>query len=262
MSGNIIEIENASVYRDGKEVLHDFSWSIARGQHSFILGPNGAGKSTLVKLLIGHLYPAFGGKIKVLGRVFGKDNICEMRRYIALASPVLLDFQLGSFTVKELVFSGFDSTIGVFREITPQEEKRAANVMEKLGVSAFADRNFQTLSSGEQMRVLICRALVMEPELLILDEPCVFLDPAGREELLKTVNSLAQTSPGITILFITQRISDLLPMFSSGLLLSEGRIFARGNAEQLLTEEKLSRLFKIDLQLIDGKNGRKWSVCR
>ena len=81
MSGNIIEIENACVYRDGNEILHDFSWSIAKGQHSFILGPNGAGKSTLVKLLIGHLYPAFGGKIQVLGREFGKDNICDAQIY-------------------------------------------------------------------------------------------------------------------------------------------------------------------------------------
>ena len=258
----IIEIENACVYRDGKEVLHNFSWSIARGEHSFILGPNGAGKSSLVKLLIGHLYPAFGGKIQVLGRVFGKDNISEMRKHIALASPVLFDFQLEDFTVKELVYSGFDSALGVFREITYQEQLSAENIMTKLNILHLADRSLKTLSSGEQMRVLICRALVMRPKLLILDEPCVFLDPAGREELLKTVATLAHEISDITILFITQRISDLLPLFANGLLLSDGRIFAKGAAEELLTEEKLSRLFKVDLQLVEGKNGRKWSVCK
>ena len=211
MTGNIIEIDNAFVYRDGKEILHNFSWSIAKGQQSFILGPNGAGKSTLVKLLIGHLYPAFGGKIQVLGREFGKDNISEMRRYIALASPFLMDFQLGSFSVTDLVYSGFDSALGVFREISVQEKNIAESVMKKMGILHLADRSFQTLSSGEQMRVLICRALVMRPELLILDEPCVFLDPAGREELLKTVESLAKSDTDITILFITQRISDITP---------------------------------------------------
>ena len=134
--------------------------------------------------------------------------------------------------------------------------------MTKLNILHLADRNLKTLSSGEQMRVLICRALVMRPQLLILDEPCVFLDPAGREELLKTVTTLAQELSDITILFITQRISDLLPMFTNGLLLSDGRIFAKGSAKDLLTEEKLSELFKVDLQLVEGKNGRKWSVCK
>jgi iron complex transport system ATP-binding protein len=173
-----------------------------------------------------------------------------------------MDFQLGSFSVTDLVYSGFDSALGVFREISVQEKNIAESMMKKMGILHLADRSFQTLSSGEQMRVLICRALVMRPELLILDEPCVFLDPAGREELLKTVESLAKSDPDITILFITQRISDITPLFSNGLLLSDGCIFARGCADELLTGEKLSKLFKVDMQLIEGKNGRKWSVCR
>ncbi len=262
MTGNVIEIENASVFRDGKEVLHNFSWSIPAGRHSFILGPNGAGKSTLVRLLLGHLYPAYGGKIKVLGKQFGKDNIRDMRKHIALASPLLMDFQVDDFTVRELVYSGFDSTIGVFREITDQEKETARCMMETLGICSFADRRFKTLSSGEQMRTLICRALVLRPALLILDEPSVYLDPAGREELLNIISAMPEKIPGITILFITQRIEDLLPMFSNGLLLSDGKIFAGGSSGELLTEEKLSRLFKIDMQIINGKNGRKWSICR
>ena len=184
-----------------------------------------------------------------------------MRKYIALASPFLMDFELGGFSVLDLVYSGFDSALGVFREICDQEKNIAENMMKKMGVLHLADRIFRTLSSGEQMRVLICRALVMSPELLILDEPCVFLDPAGREELLKSIESLAKSDPDITVLFITQRISDLIPLFSNGLLLSEGRIFAKGNAKELLTGENLSRLFKVDMQLVEGKNGRKWSVC-
>ena len=262
MTGKVIEIENASVYCGGKEILHDFSWSIARGQHSFILGPNGAGKSTLVRLLIGHLYPAYGGKIQVLGKLFGRDNIRDMRKHIALASPLLLDFQVDDFTVEELVYSGFDSAIGIFREITPAEKSAARSMMETFGISVLADRKFRTLSSGEQMRVLICRALVLRPALLILDEPSVFLDPAGREELLNTVAALPEKIPDITILFITQRIEDLLPMFSNGILLSDGKIFAWGSSCNLLTEENLSRLFKVDIQLIEGNNGRKWSICR
>ena len=261
MTGNVIEIENATVFRDGKEVLHNFSWSIAKGQHSFILGPNGAGKSTLVKLLIGHLYPAYGGKIKVLGREFGKDDIRQMRKSIALASPLLLDFEVGDFTVTELVCSGFDSAIGVFREISAQEKETAGFIMDTLGVSGFSDRKFKTLSSGEQMRVLICRALVLKPALLILDEPSVFLDPAGREELLNIISGMPEKIPGITILFITQRIEDLLPMFSNGLLLEDGRIHSSGEANLLLTEENLSNLFKVEMQLVTGRNGRKWSVC-
>ena len=261
MNSPVVQAENICVYLNGTEVLHGLNFEIAKSQHTFILGPNGAGKTTLVKLLLGHLYPAIGGKLEVLGRRFGKDDIRELRRHIAVASPLLNGFASDTMTGLELVLSGLDSALGIFRKYSAGEKEKALSQLEKFNCAQLADRRFCEMSSGEQIRILICRALVVSPELLILDEPSVFLDPAGREKLLSELNGLPDAVPGLTMLFITQRTEDILPCFKNGLLLSQGRIYDSGAAENLLTEEKLSRVFNINIKLVSGANGRLWSVC-
>ncbi len=258
---NVINVENATVYLTGREILHNISWQVKKGERCFILGANGAGKTTLVRMLMGYAWPLFGAKVEVLGRRFGSVNLQELRKHIAWVSPLMHQW-LGDrdWTGREMVLSGPDATIGLYRDPTPEEEARAAGLMHSLRADHLMDRTVATMSSGEQVKVLIARALMTNPELMILDEPSVYLDIAGREFLLNTIAELANSHPELTIIFITQRIEDILPEFSRGMILRQGQIQAHGSREEVLTEQNLKDAFDLDIRLIRARNGRLWSV--
>ncbi len=258
---NVISVENARVFLSGREILHGINWDVARGERCFILGANGAGKTTLVRMLMGYAWPLFGAKVEVLGRRFGTVNLQELRRRIAWVSPLMHQW-LGDreWTGREMVLSGPDATIGLFRDPAPEEEEKAAALLESLRASDLAEQPVHTMSSGEQVKVLIARALMTDPELMILDEPSVYLDIAGREFLLHTIEHLAATRPELTIIFITQRIEDILPVFSRGMILRQGNIMAWGQREEVLTEPNLRAAFDLDIRLIRAQNGRLWTV--
>lgn len=260
---NAIHVEGAKVYLGGREVLHGIDWTVKRGERCFILGANGAGKTTLVRMLMGYAWPVFGATVEVLGRRFGTVNLQELRKKIAWVSPLMHQW-LGDheWTGREMALSGPDATIGLFREPTKAEEQRAAEIMEALQASHLMERRVTTMSSGEQVKVLIARALMTSPELMILDEPSVFLDIAGREFLLHTIEQLAEQRPELTLIFITQRIEDILPIFSRGMILREGRILAHGSRDSVLTEDNLRRAYDLPIRLIHATNGRLWSVIQ
>lgn len=256
-----VHVQNARVYLSGREVLHGINWDVERGERCFILGANGAGKTTLVRMLMGYSWPLFGATVEVLGKRFGSINIRELRRRIAWVSPLMHQW-LGdrSWTGLEMPLSGPDATIGLFRKPSEQEVKRARTLLAHLRAEHLADRTVVTMSSGEQVKVLIARALMTNPDLMILDEPSVFLDIAGREFLLRTIADLASHRPDLTLIFITQRIEDILPVFNRGLILHEGEILAQGSREDILTEPILQRAFDLPIRLIPGSEGRLWTV--
>ena len=256
-----VNIENATVYLSGREILHGINWKVERGERCFILGANGAGKTTLVRMLMGYAWPVFGATVEVLGHRFGTINLQELRKRIAWVSPLMHQW-LGEreWTGREMVLSGPDATIGLFRDATAEEEQRAAALMESLRATHLMDRKVHTMSSGEQVKVLIARALMTSPELMILDEPSVYLDIAGREFLLNTIDELAATHPELTIIFITPRIEDLLPAFNRGMILRQGDIISYGSRDEVLTEQNLRRAFDLDIRLIHARNGRLWTV--
>ena len=258
---NIIKVEKATVYLSGREILHGIDWQVKRGERCFILGANGAGKTTLVRMLMGYAWPLFGATVEVLGKRFGTVNLQELRKRIAWVSPLMHQW-LGDrdWTGREMVLSGPDATIGLYREATQEEEARAATLMHKLRAGHLMERTVATMSSGEQVKVLIARALMTNPELMILDEPSVYLDIAGREFLLSTIAELATTHPELTIIFITQRIEDILPEFNRGMILRQGEIQAYGTRDEVLTEQNLKAAFDLDIRLIRARNGRLWSV--
>lgn len=256
-----IRIENANLYLSGRQVLHDINWRVKRGERCFILGANGAGKTTLVRMIMGYSWPLYGATVEVLGRRFGTVNLQELRRRIAWVSPLMHQW-LGdrSWTGLEMVLSGPDGTIGLFRKAKEEEIQRAHDLLTSLRAEYLAKRTVVTMSSGEQVKVLIARALMTDPQLMILDEPSVFLDIAGREFLLRTVGQLAEQRPELTLIFITQRIEDILPAFTNGLILREGKILAQGARESILTESVLRRAFDLPIRLIPGSEGRLWTV--
>ena len=188
---NVINVENATVYLTGREILHNISWQVKKGERCFILGANGAGKTTLVRMLMGYAWPLFGAKVEVLGRRFGTVNLQELRKHIAWVSPLMHQW-LGDrdWTGREMVLSGPDATIGLFRDPTPEEEERAAALMHSLRADHLMDRTVATMSSGEQVKVLIARALMTNPELMILDEPSSAIDLITLQDIVDFLEHL------------------------------------------------------------------------
>lgn len=258
--GSAINIEHATLKLEGKEILHDLSWSVDRGERWFILGPNGAGKTTLVKLILGLVWPLFGAEVTVLGARYGRTDIMQVRKKIAWASPFMQSWTAeNGLTVRDVVLSGLDSTIGFYREPSSEELRRCNDVLSMLGAGELRDKPFTRISSGEQVKALIGRCLIARPELLILDETCVHLDLYSREILLSAIDSLAEQSPETTILFVTQRIEEITKTFGKGLILGAGRITAQGERREILTPHHLSEAFNgLKIELKEGPNGRLW----
>lgn len=256
-----IRVQDAHVYLGGRKILKGIDWQVKRGERYFVLGANGAGKTTLVRMLMGYAWPVYGAVVEVLGRRFGTVNLQELRKQIAWVSPLMHQW-LGEreWTGRQMVLSGPDATIGLFREPTPEEEERAAALMCSLRAEHLMDRAVAAMSSGEQVKVLIARALMTQPQLMILDEPSVFLDIAGREFLLNTIEQLAERHPELTLVFITQRIEDILPVFDHGMILKQGQIMVSGARDEVLTEEHLRCAFELPIHLVRASNGRLWCV--
>lgn len=258
---NDIEVRNATVYLGGREILHDISWTVPAGGRYFILGANGAGKTTLVKMLMGYAWPIYGAGLNVAGNTYGKGcNLVELRKKIALVSPFLQQYMNMETTVLDVVISAFDGTLDLFRPAREEEEERAMDILKKLRAGHLAKQSIYTLSSGEQVKVLIARALLTEPRLVIMDEPSVYLDISGREFLLDSIRDLGEARPDLTMLFITQRIEDILPEFDHGMILKNGRVLTSGSRDEVLSAKHLSEAFELPIRLVKSANGRLWAL--
>ncbi len=255
-----IRVTGATVYLGGRRILNDINWEVKRGEHHFILGANGAGKTTLVKMLMGFSWPVYGAEIQILDSIFGQVNLQELRRRIAWVSPFLPQLTNPESTGLELALSGLDGTLGFFRDAEEFEEEAARAALARLRCERLADQPLYSMSSGEQVKVLIARALMAKPELVILDEASVYLDISSREYLLETVGELASSSADITVIFITQRIEDITPVFQKGVILHQGRIAACGGRDQVLTESNLSTIFDLPIRLVKNEKGRYWPI--
>ena len=206
-----IDVRAVGVLREGRWILKDVSWSVPRGTCAAILGPNGSGKGTLTRIVAGHLWPT-AGEATVLGGRFGETNLPELRQRIRLvqaAGPYDVEPTL---TARQVVLTGFFSTIGLYDPVTRQMEAEADRLLGQVGLTAVADRPYSVLSSGERVRSLIARALVVEPALLLLDEPTSGLDLLAREQVLATVQRMfeVETNPPATV-FISHHVEELPP---------------------------------------------------
>ena len=249
----LLEIANATVWRGTTRVFKDFSLSVAQGEHTAILGPNGAGKTTLLKLLTRHLYPvvANGSFVRVLGRE--RWNVWELRRHIGVVSHDLqrdyLEFTRGRDVVLS-AFSGSIGTHGLDREFTQQERQSAARVMSHLGIDELSTTPLAKMSTGQQRRFLLARALVNAPHTLILDEPTAGLDLAAAFYYLQTLRELA--GAGVSVVLVTHHINEIPPEVRRIVLLKSGEVVGDGLKERVLTEERLNVLFETRLKLIES----------
>ena len=257
----LLELNDASVLLGGTRVLDRLTLSIPVGEHTAILGPNGAGKSTLIKLLTLQQYPLANGDDRSPIRVFGQDrwDVFELRSRLGIVSADLHDRFVhgnsnGVLTGLDAVVSGFFATHGLFghQRVTEAMRRRAIEALERVDAGRLARATLDTMSTGEARRVLIARALVHNPEALVLDEPTRGLDLVSRHHFMERVRAIARQ--GTTILLVTHHADEIIPEMSRVILLRQGRIACDGAKEAVLTAEALSHAFDAPLA-VEEENG-------
>lgn len=251
----MIHFEGVSLCRDGRTLVGPLDWSVELDERWVIIGPNGAGKTSLLRIAAATEHPSSGAAY-VLGERLGRVDTTELRARVGLSSSSLAQRIPGQEMVRDLVISAGYAVLGRWRErYEDVDHNRAVDLLESLGAEHLADRTYGTLSEGERKRVLIARALMTDPELLLLDEPAAGLDLGGREELVARLGDLAADPDAPAIVLVTHHVEEIPVGFSHCLLLAEGRAVAAGLLADVLTAENLSAAFgqSISLDVIDGR---------
>jgi len=231
---------------------------LREGERWVVLGPNGAGKTTLLQVASAQLHPT-SGQAWVLGEQMGAVDVFELRPRIGLASAALAEQLPAEERVLDVVRTAAYAMVGRWRErYDSQDDVRARGLLAALGVEGFVDRRFGTLSEGERKRVQIARALMVDPELLLLDEPAAGLDLGGREDLVERLGVLAADVEAPALVLVTHHVEEIPPSFTDVLLMREGRIVAAGPVEIMLTAANLSATF--GLELVVERHGDRWSA--
>ena len=243
----VIALHEAGVVRSGSHLLRELTWQVGPEERWVVLGPNGAGKTTLLSLAAARLHPS-AGTVEVLGERIGRTDVTELRTRVGLATAALADQLPADERVRDVVVTAAWSVIGRFRErYDALDEARAAALLRQFGVAHLADRRYGTLSEGERKRVQIARALMTDPELLLLDEPAAGLDLGGREELVGRLGELAGDPDAPALVLVTHHVEEIPPGFTHALLLRDGVAMAQGPLAETVTGEHLSKTFGLPL---------------
>lgn len=244
----------------GKAILKEITWSFPRGSHAALLGPNGSGKSTLLRIITGYQFPS-SGNVRVLGFELGHVDLHQLRRAIGIVDPGNPYPFARRMSVLDVVLTGFFGNRSLdFDHPTPEQMEQARAALVEVGLAGHENQSFHTLSTGETRRVLLARALVPNPQLLILDEPTAGLDLLGRETMLATIDSLIQTRPELTTLLVTHHVEEISPRTGEVLLLRAGTICARGLADQVLCDEYLGKAFGCPVTVRKESGRWYWQV--
>jgi iron complex transport system ATP-binding protein len=258
MNKSWIRIENVRFVRNRRLILDDISWEIGPREHWVVLGANGSGKTTLLQILAGYLWPT-SGEIIVLGERFGEVDLRALRRKIGWVGSFLQAQVPPSQRPLEFIVSGKYASLGIFDKPEAGDFEEAAVLAERLGCAKVLELPYAVLSQGEKQRLLIARALIHKPRLLILDEPCGGLDLVSREQLLSTLEDLGRSPGGPTMILVTHYLEEIMPAFSHVFLLKSGRCAARGEKEQILQRDLLTQTFGIPIEA-GSENGRYWAM--
>jgi iron complex transport system ATP-binding protein len=244
----ILEVSGLRIQRGRTLILEDLSWRVEPGQHWVVLGANGSGKTSLLSALTGYLMPT-AGEITALGHVYGESDWRELRKRIGLVSSSIRQMMAESEPALETVVSGKYAMIDFWGRPTAGDRAQARKILAQIECLHLAERPWQVLSQGERQRVLIGRALMARPRLLILDEPCAGLDPAAREHFLHFLDRLGKNPSAPTLILVTHHVEEIMPVFSHVLILKNGRVLASGSMQQHLKTGSLGEAFDVRLKL-------------
>lgn len=249
------DLSKVSVQRPGKVLLDAVDWKVGEGERWVVLGPNGAGKTTLLQIIGATLHPT-SGKVRILGEKLGKVDVFDLRTRIGHTSTSVADRIPPVESVRDTVLSAAHGVTGRWQEEYDDEDHaRADQMMGEWGIKGLAGRTFGTLSEGERKRVLIARALMTDPELLLLDEPGAGLDLGAREDLLASLETLSRADDSPVLVMVSHHVEEIPIGFTHVLLLRDGKVVARGPLDTTLTAANLSMTFGQRIQL-DHEGGR------
>jgi iron complex transport system ATP-binding protein len=256
----VLEFADVSVRRGTALLLDSVTWTVEEDERWVILGPNGAGKTTLLQVAAANLHPT-SGVVGILDEVLGAVDVFELRPRIGMTSAAVAERIPRHEPVRDLVVSASYGVLGRWREeYDDLDHRRAADLLVELGVAGLADRTFGTLSEGERKRVQIARALMTDPELLLLDEPAAGLDLGGREDLVATLSRLAYDPDAPATVLVSHHVEEIPPGFTHALLLRHGRVVASGLMDRVIDAESLSATFGMPL-VVTESDGR-WTARR
>jgi iron complex transport system ATP-binding protein len=258
---DVLEMAAVSVVRGAKTLLSKVDWQVREGERWVILGPNGAGKTTLLQIAAARLHPT-SGVAGILDESLGKVDVFELRPRIGLSSAALANQIPENEKVLNVVVTAAYGVTGRWREgYEKDDERRAFALLNDWGMGPLLNRKFATLSEGERKRVQIARALMTDPELLLLDEPAAGLDLGGREDLVHRLSQLAMDEDAPAIVLVTHHLEEVPPGFTHAMLMREGEVVAAGPVEEVLTSGNLSETFGLPLD-VSVNAGRYTATAR
>jgi iron complex transport system ATP-binding protein len=251
----VVHMTGVSVRRGANHLLSGLEWSVELDERWVVLGPNGAGKTTLLRIASAELHPT-SGVVHILGERLGRTDVFELRPRIGLSSSALAVRVPAEENVLDVVVSAGYAVLGRWRENYDKlDTNRAAALLSSMGIGHLAERTFGTLSEGERKRALIARALMTDPEMLLLDEPAAGLDLGGREDLVARLSELAMDPDAPATVLVTHHVEEIPPGFTHALLLRDGQVVSQGLLDDVITEDNLSATFgqKLVLEKTEGR---------
>ncbi len=260
----VLDLQDVSIVRDGNTILDSLSWTVESDERWVVLGPNGAGKTTILNIAAAAMHPS-SGTATVLGEQLGKVDVFDLRPRIGIASTSSARRIPPGETVFDVVLTAAYAVTGRWNEeYEDVDQRRAERVMREWRLEELRDRRFGTLSDGEQKRVQIGRAVMTDPELLLLDEPAASLDLGAREELVRLLSEYAGTADAPAMVMVTHHVEEIPAGFTHAMLLAGGRIHAAGPIAEVVTGERLSEAFGLPLVVSTSEDGRfaaraRWS---
>ena len=258
LKSNVLRLQGFSVHRD-RPILRNVDWTVRPGEHWALMGPNGGGKTTLLNALLGYMTPA-DGVMELLGQAYGDADWRDVRRPVGLVSSSLLQQLEPGETVLETVASGRTAMINFWGTMTRRDRVEAKALLRQVEAGGMETRRWGVLSQGERQRVLIARALMARPRLLILDEPCAGLDPAARGNFLAFLQRFALRRDSPTMILATHHVEEIVPAFTHVLVLKGGRVLAAGGKEKVLTSRILSKAFGAVIRIRQRRGRYELSV--
>jgi iron complex transport system ATP-binding protein len=256
----VLAVKNLGVTRGDVRILDAVCWRVKPGEHWAILGANGSGKTSLLGALTGYLTPT-DGEIRVLGRTYGRADWSLLRRKVGLVSSAIRQRMADDEPALETIISGKYAMIDLWRKISPADRTAARRILAQIECAHLAGRPWSVLSQGERQRVLIGRALMARPRLLILDEPCAGLDPAAREHFLQFLQRLGGRRQAPALLLVTHHVEEIMPAFANVLVMEAGRVLAAGSKREILSDAILTRAFGTRVRLTRRRGRYSLSVA-